>query len=485
MNERTLTQQQKTTAPMFTPVRSSVLQRKCACGQHTIVGGACAACRKKQLGLQRRPTDQAAPTSVPPIVHEVLRSPGQPLDPATRAFMEPRFGHDFSRVRVHTDAKAAQSARAVNALAYTVGRNVVFGASLYAPGTSNKQRLLTHELTHVVQQGSQSRTPSASLTIDTVDSSLEREADRVVDTLRHYSAFGIGQRTAQMATGKMHPAHELTPVTQQPVSLNGPSIQHRISPMIQRAVRFSPNSPLTINHWTAGTTTIAGDTAEVVHGDFEAKADIHIEADTAAELANWEVGFLQNDRVTWNRAYWTRTNDDRRGRFLERKLRVPTTPLRDHLNDAIVWAAPGEFADVASHAGGALSTDINLTSSDEASSRRDIDGSDVTGDASDGTDNIFQFRQGDNFISFVSAHNTATDEWRHLELIYWSVQDYVDFTPDPAGGVRITRDDRQLGQSRRFRWTPVADQPAIGATRANEYVNDPANILIRRVEGWT
>lgn len=91
-------------------------------------------------------------TVAPPIVHEVLASPGQPLDPATRGFMEPRFGHDFSQVRVHSDAAAEQSARDVNAYAYTVGHDVVFGAGQFAPATDEGQRLIAHELTHVVQQ---------------------------------------------------------------------------------------------------------------------------------------------------------------------------------------------------------------------------------------------------------------------------------------------------------------------------------------------
>jgi hypothetical protein len=102
--------------------------------------------------LQRRPSGHAATTTAPPIVHEVLRSPGRPLDPATRAFFEPRFGHDFSRVRIHTDARAAESARAVNALAYTVGQDVVFGAGRYAPATPEGNGLLAHELVHTIQQ---------------------------------------------------------------------------------------------------------------------------------------------------------------------------------------------------------------------------------------------------------------------------------------------------------------------------------------------
>lgn len=84
---------------------------------------------------------------VPPIVHEVLQSPGQPLDIDTRKFFEPRFGYDFSAVRVHNDAKADESARNVNALAYTVGQDVVFGA-----GSVTDRKLLAHELAHTIQQ---------------------------------------------------------------------------------------------------------------------------------------------------------------------------------------------------------------------------------------------------------------------------------------------------------------------------------------------
>ena len=78
---------------------------------------------------------------MPPIVHEVLRSPGQSLDLAARAFMEPRFGHDFT-VRVHANAQAADSARAVNALAYTVGSDMVFAENQYVANTSAGLRLL-------------------------------------------------------------------------------------------------------------------------------------------------------------------------------------------------------------------------------------------------------------------------------------------------------------------------------------------------------
>ncbi|HEU0304364.1 MAG TPA: DUF4157 domain-containing protein [Gaiellaceae bacterium] len=90
--------------------------------------------------------------SAPPVVQDVLRSPGRPLEPSVRGEMESRFGHDFSNVRVHTDSRAAESAHAANANAYTVGSNVVFGAGRYAPATHEGSRLLAHELAHTVQQ---------------------------------------------------------------------------------------------------------------------------------------------------------------------------------------------------------------------------------------------------------------------------------------------------------------------------------------------
>ena len=92
------------------------------------------------------------PVAAPPIVHDVLRSHGQPLDSETREFMEPRFGCDFRQVRVHTSGQAEKSARAVGARAFTVGRDAVFNTSQYTPATQAGKRLIAHELAHVVQQ---------------------------------------------------------------------------------------------------------------------------------------------------------------------------------------------------------------------------------------------------------------------------------------------------------------------------------------------
>jgi outer membrane protein OmpA-like peptidoglycan-associated protein len=130
---------------------SRTLQRKCACGQ-SASGGECTECNKKKL--QRKPATStiSQPGTAPPIVNEVLQTSGQSLDVGTRGLMESHFGHDFSMVRVHTDSQAAESARVVDAEAYTVGRHVVFGSGRYEPRSTVGRRVLAHELTHVVQQ---------------------------------------------------------------------------------------------------------------------------------------------------------------------------------------------------------------------------------------------------------------------------------------------------------------------------------------------
>lgn len=152
-------------------------QRGCACG------GDCPKCQTQQQGrphgqVQLKPVGPSGPAQIaaPPIVRDVLASPGRPLDAATRAFMEPRFGHDFSRVRIHTDQTAVQSAEAVAAHAYTVGTDVVFGAGRYLPESSEGQRLLAHELAHVVQQQEGAgATPSLQRFVD-------KERDKIAPT---------------------------------------------------------------------------------------------------------------------------------------------------------------------------------------------------------------------------------------------------------------------------------------------------------------
>src|SRR5436305_11435847 len=117
----------------------------------------CEVCEREEKDDKRLQKKSAGPAEAnigeaPASVHAALRSPGQPLDKASRAYFEPRFGQEFSDIRVHTGMTAAQSARDVSAHAYTVGQNIVFAAGRFAPATQTGRRLIAHELTHVVQQ---------------------------------------------------------------------------------------------------------------------------------------------------------------------------------------------------------------------------------------------------------------------------------------------------------------------------------------------
>ena len=129
---------------------------------------------------QHRGSRRSLTATVPPIVSDVLRSSGQPLDAVTRGYMEPRFGHDFSKVRVHADAKAAEAAAAISARAFTSNRSVVFGSGEYAPHTPVGCLLLSHELTHVVQQRSDARLRKG---VGLVDDEHEKHADNVARSI--------------------------------------------------------------------------------------------------------------------------------------------------------------------------------------------------------------------------------------------------------------------------------------------------------------
>ncbi|HEU4561281.1 MAG TPA: DUF4157 domain-containing protein [Longimicrobium sp.] len=173
--------------------------RRCACGGTIGPGGECEQCRRSRLAVQRE-ASVPGPAVAPPVVHEVLASPGEPLDAGARASLAPRTRFSFSRVsvhpqraglsvnepgdahereadrfaeqatgeaapaspgprmelegvRVHTGPRAWAAADAVGARAFTVGSHIVFGRGEYAPGTRTGMRLLAHELAHVGQQG--------------------------------------------------------------------------------------------------------------------------------------------------------------------------------------------------------------------------------------------------------------------------------------------------------------------------------------------
>ena len=144
---------------------SAIVQRECACG------GTCEHCKAQDAASSTMGDFLAGKGS------------GQPIPGVLRESMESRFGHDFSGVRVHTDAHASKSAESVDADAYTAGRDIFFGSGQYRPDTNDGRRLLAHELTHVVQQGGEPMPSHAELRVNEPNDQYEREADSVADTV--------------------------------------------------------------------------------------------------------------------------------------------------------------------------------------------------------------------------------------------------------------------------------------------------------------
>jgi hypothetical protein len=155
-----------------------VADRVMRMSERDVVQRVCKECdeeKKEQPQIQRAASAKSgAGLDVSGAVSATQRS-GAALPADVRSFFEPRFGHDFSDVRVHADDEAARAARGTAARAYTIGRDIVFGAHEYAPGTDEGRRLLAHELTHVVQQEGEGRRAGAPVQRSATAEVLQRK----------------------------------------------------------------------------------------------------------------------------------------------------------------------------------------------------------------------------------------------------------------------------------------------------------------------
>ncbi len=168
--------------------------------------------------LDRNASRLGAAAQVPPIVDEVLRAPAQPMDSATRAYMELLFDRDFSHVRIHSDDHAAAAARAVYARAYAVGDDLVFGGGEFSPHSAKGRKLLAHELAHVVQPRAGSSAP-----ISQPGDASEREADSAADIV---AAGGSARVSTAGAT-----------IQREPLDVQGSEkLLENASPMLASAV---------------------------------------------------------------------------------------------------------------------------------------------------------------------------------------------------------------------------------------------------------
>jgi hypothetical protein len=239
------------------------------------------------MTLQRKPDNGSTFDTVPPIVHEVLRSPGQPLDSGTLAFFEPRFGHDFSGVRVHADARAAESAKAVNSLAYTVGHDIFFGQARYTPQTLEGQKLLAHELAHVIQQsGSPARAPAR---IDEDTSSLEGEAERSARVIRGdtHEAVALSQVPVRVARQR--------PKTLEPTAAGGASAA---APPAVDSVEISCPSMAITFHSQQGDVTYQLNSCDITPGEYD-----NVNVIASPNYVNFDLGEKQPEGTRFKFGY--------------------------------------------------------------------------------------------------------------------------------------------------------------------------------------
>jgi hypothetical protein len=400
------------------------VQRMCAeCEEETerqgVVQRMCADCEQERDGAIQAKEEPGETPEVPSgFAQHFAALHGQELPAAERSFFEPRFGRDFANVRLHSGPAASELARSVQARAFTLGDAIVFGSGQYAPGTSDGRRLMAHELTHVVQQGA-----------------------------------------------------------------GGSDLVSRI----QRAVRFTADFS-NISLAPQNDASISGDEYTHDYVRFSADANVAAVGDTEAELDEWDVGILQDMVVNWEREYWRRDNADGRGRFVEQKFRPINTTFRDQEDGATtVWTADDEHQDLSALAktpvGPRFRATTTITTEDDPDGGDTINGSDVTGmDASDGTRNIEIERSGTRFDTYISAHNTVTDEWRHLRRLNWNYQDSLDFR---GSGAALAVGPERIPVGRHGPHRVGREAPRLAGTTANDAVADDGNWTRRRVRGWT
>lgn len=315
--------------------------------------------------------------------------------------------------------------------------------------------------------------PQAKLTLGAPKDAFEQEADRVADHVMRMPEPGVQRQCAACA------AEEESAATIRAKAAGE---------TIQRAVRFQAEFS-NISLAARQAAAISGQSFTYQDASFSADADINAVGDTEAELNDWDVGVLQDIVVNWEREYWLRENTDGRGRFVEQKFRPIFTRMRDQASGAAtVWTADSEHQLVSGlaktpRAGGGFECATTITTSDDPGGSDRRDGEDVTGmDASDGERNIRTQRIGSRFDTWISAHNTVTDEWRHLRRLNWNYMRSLDFTGTGAT-LAVGPETGQVG--RHGPHGPGKDAPLTSGTTANDAVADDANWTRRRVDGWT
>lgn len=358
---------------MSTAATGDQLQRKCACSGS---GTECEKCKQEEGVLQRTATNGAnLHTGAPAVVNDVLRGSGEPLAPETRRFMEPRFGADFSHVLIHRGPRAAESAAAVNALAYTVGNNIVFASGQYKPTSRSGEKLLAHELAHVVQQGPAS--PG-----------------------RQTSGDGGGGNSA-------HITQNSPPAIQRKVAFNvlewgGETLQKSIVPANSADKNSIALDPPTRHILISGLVEVNGDATD--------------------DCANWKFGTTQTAWQDWAvQYYWGRTAKD--GHTIVRRKHL--SPVRDPAASGNIWYDEKIVESPSSCGDGAGVFHIDAPWEEIPKT--------VTNDKTKATNYLTGYTRGLHLVTYLTGMDPSGNFLKTpLRFIYWNaLHDFV-FTPNFA-----------------------------------------------------
>jgi hypothetical protein len=316
--------------------------------------------------LQARSETDGTPAVGPDVEDAIHALPGRgsPLPESVRSFMEPRLHADFSAVRVHTDSHAHDLARAVNAQAFTFGRDVVFAAGHYAPESERGKHLIAHELTHVVQQGG-------------AGCDLSFKLQRAVDFTADFSNISVSSKTAAAIAGESFDYEDAEFSADAEVIATGDSV------------------------------------AELGQWDVGVLQDM---------IVNWEREYWRRQNSDKRGRFVEQKFRPINTRFRDQADGAATVWSADseHQELSALAATPvgGRFR---------ATTTVHTSDSPGGSdtvSGSSVPGM----DASDGARNVNIQRIGTRFDTWISAHNTVTGAWRHLRRLNWNYQRSLDFT---------------------------------------------------------
>lgn len=413
----------------------------------TMVNRSSSSCSTKQLNPYRKKVNYGRKcTGVPGIVHEVLHSSGQPLDKNVLSLMEPRFGHDLSQVRVHTGEKAAKSASAVNALAYTVGRNIVFGGGQFAPHSVTGQRLLAHELAHTVQQRTATIPSSGKLEISPPDDHYEHQADHVAKSVLQT----IGPQAVKNGMSDRVPKVSFTTTTKNVARL-------------QRVIAFTSAPGAFTTNNVVQTEDAAGFVLSSPVATFQWQPNVTIHGDAGDAFADWEVAHHQVGKGFWMNVWWG-TGADRTHR---KSTIAGGLPMRDATNAGNTW-----YSDVRAQ-GFAADGEIRSPIMADTPNTGSIPWANPVAGRG-GTRGWYNY--GFGFVSTLSARHipdgTGAAAFRNLNHVHWNFMVNGTFDTTQPVNSRVTLTGGAINRSGMIPGIDTSNPPMHGGAVINDNFTD-------------